>query len=355
MNSIVLKDIHALIADSDYEKVLAGKTVMVAGATGHIAKYFTYYLLELNRVKNAGVRVIMLARSMAKVEAAYGEYLNDEGVDVLLQDICDELTYEGHVDYIFHAAGAASAAAIRANPLGIIKANTQGTMNVAEFAGKKGACVVFPSTREIYGKVDGRERITESDMGTMDPLDSRSCYPESKRMAEAILESARRQYGLDYRILRIAHTYGPAMSIQADGRVMADFVGAVVGGQDIVLNSDGSAIRGFCYVSDTIRGILDAMTKSEPCKAYNLANETDPQMIRDVAKLLVSVSGDDSLSVKYKEADEETKKGYLSYKITRLDTSALEGLGWYPHVTLEDGLRRTLSYFREENSKGSTK
>jgi nucleoside-diphosphate-sugar epimerase len=185
-------------------------------------------------------------------------------------------------------------------------------------------------------------------MGVIDPLNSRNCYPESKRLAEAILESGYGQYGTEFNVLRIAHTYGPGMSIVNDGRVMADFMDCVISGRDIVLNSDGSAIRGFCYVTDTIRGILDVLTRGEPCAAYNLANEREAMMIRDVAAMLIEANGDPALHVSYKEADAETKKGYLGYKISRLDTSRIEGLGWYPHVTLADGLRRTVSYFREE-------
>ena len=353
MNSVILNDIHDIIRTAGCDEYLTGKTILVTGATGHIAKYFSYYLLELNRARSAGMKILLLARNMQKLEAAFGGYLQDDGVEVLLQDVCDEIRYEGHTDYILHAAGAASAAAIRSNPLGIIKANTAGTLNVIEFAKRSGCSrILFTSTREIYGEVSGTDCISETDMGVLDPLNSRNCYPESKRLAEAMLESGYIQYGVGFNVLRIAHTYGPAMNIVNDGRVMADFMDCAVHSRDIVLNSDGTAVRGFCYVADTLRGMLDVLTKGEPCRAYNLANETEPAMIRDVAAMLLRVNGDGSLKVSYKEADEATKKGYLGYRIVRLDTAAIEALGWVPRVTLEEGLGKTLEYFREEEAHG---
>lgn len=349
MNSIVLKDIHNLIENKQYDRTFRESTILITGATGHIAKYISFYFLELNRSKDANNRIILLARNQAKAEKVFADYLDDPGVEFLYQDVCDPLNCNIPADYIFHAAGSASAVAIRSNPVGIIKANTIGTINVLDYAVKNGCKkVLFLSTREIYGKVDGVDNITEGDMGVMDPLSSRNCYPESKRMAEALLESYHNQYGIDYNVLRIAHTYGPEMSISNDGRVMADFMDCVVHDRDIVLNSDGSAIRGFCYVADTLNGILMVAAEGEPDAAYNLANETEPKMIRDVAQMLVAASGNENLSVQYKEADEATKKGYLGYKIVRLDTSRIEELGWKPEVLLQDGLKRTLDYFKEE-------
>lgn len=349
MNKIVSSDMTGLIETCPYIDEFRDKTILITGATGLIARNLTYFFLELNKQKNTNVKVLALVRNLEKSKKAFADYLDDENFEFLVQDVCDSINYEGNVDYIFHAAGSCSAYAIKTNPVGIIKANTLGTANVLDFAKDKNVKnVVFPSTREIYGKVEGVDKIDESTMGTLDPLNFRNCYPESKRLAEAIFRSYYEQYNVPFTILRIAHTYGPTMEINNDGRVMSDFVGFVVRGENIVLNSDGTAIRAFCYVTDAINGILDVMVKGEIGEAYNLANETEPYMIRDVAQKLVSLYPEKGLEVVFTNPTDEIKKGYVGYKIVKLDTSKLESLGWRPVVELADGMKRTVDYFEEE-------
>lgn len=349
MISVVKKDINTLIDRCPYIEDFRDKTILITGANGLIAKYLTYFFLEMNRECNTNTKVVALVRNKEKAMDAFGEFIDDGSLILLNQDVCESINYDGDVDYIFHAAGSASAYAIKTDPVGIIKANTLGTISVLEFARKKNVkCVLFPSTREIYGKVEGVEEITENDMGVINPLESRSCYPESKRLAEALFESYYNQYGVPYIVLRIAHTYGPTMQISKDGRVMSDFIGAVVNNENIVLNSDGTAIRSFCYVTDTIEGIIDTMIKGEICSAYNLSNESEPYMIRDVAEELVQIYPEKGLKVEFSNPSDEVKKGYVNYKIVKLDTSKLEELGWSPKVKLSDGMKRTLDYFDEE-------
>ena len=348
MNKIIKEDMDNLVNSCPYEEEFKDKTILITGATGLIARNLTYFFLELNKQKHTNTKVVALVRNMDKARDAFSDYLEDSSLEFMNQDVCEKLEYAGNVDYIFHAAGSASATAIKKNPVGIIKANTIGTMNVLELATEKGSKVIFPSTREIYGKVDGVEKITESDMGIIDPLNGRNCYPESKRLAEALFRSYYEQYGVPFNVLRIAHTYGPTMEINNDGRVMSDFIGDVVNDRDIVLNSDGTAIRAFCYVADTVTGIVEVMVNGENTEAYNLANETEPYMIRDVAQKLVDLYPEKGLKVVFSNPSDEVKKGYVSYKIVKLDTSKLESLGWSPKVELED---EVLEQIRKQLSK----
>lgn len=351
MNSIIKSDMERIISECSYIDEFQNKTILITGATGLIARNLTYFFLHLNKIHNTNTKVLALVRNLEKAKTAFKDYLDDVNLEFLNQDVCEPIDYEGNVDYIFHAAGSASATAIKTNPVGIIKANTIGTMNILEFARSKNIKnVVFPSTREIYGKVIDVDKITEDVQGTINPLEERNCYPESKRLAEAMFVSYHKQYGVPFTILRIAHTYGPAMEINQDGRVMADFIGAVVNNKNIVLNSDGTAIRSFCYVTDTVEAILKVMINGEIGSAYNLANETEPYMIRDVAQILVDSYPEKGLKVEFSNPSDEVKKGYVSYKIVKLDTSKLENLGWSPKVKLEDGLKRTISYFEEEKN-----
>ena len=124
-----------------------------------------------------------------------------------------------------------------------------------------------------------------------------------------------------------------------------------VNDRDIVLNSDGTAIRAFCYVADTVTGIIEVMVNGENTEAYNLANETEPYMIRDVAKKLVDLYPEKGLKVVFSNPSDEVKKGYVSYKIVKLDTSKLESLGWSPKVELEEGMKRTVDSFILQRKK----
>ena len=231
---------------------------------------------------------------------------------------------------------------------GVIKANTIGTLNVLDLAKQKQVQnVLFTSTREIYGKVKaGIKHIKEEDIGELDSMDSRNCYPESKKLAESIFVSYEKQFNIPYTILRIAHTYGPGMEIKNDGRVMADFISCVVNNKNIVLNSDGTAIRSFCYITDTIDGMLKTMINNKKNEVYNLANEKEPYSVREVAEKLVKIYPEKNLKVEFADPNNEVLKGgYNKIPLVQMDTGKLESIGWYPKVKLLDGLRKTIAYF----------
>lgn len=173
-------------------------------------------------------------------------------------------------------------------------------------------------------------------------MDARSCYPESKRAAETLLKSYRLQYGVDFNTIRIAHAYGPTMTLENDGRVMADLVGDVVAGRDIVLKSNGEAIRAFLYVTDAVLGMFTVLFRGKAGEAYNLANETEPVSIRELAQRLAASRNDKTIRVVVNEWDQ---KGYCAYRRTALDTTAIGHLGWKPRVSLGEGITRVVSSF----------
>jgi nucleoside-diphosphate-sugar epimerase len=245
------------------------------------------------------------------------------------------------IDYVFHAAGSASPYYIHNDPVGIINANVQGTQQVLELARSHHTKnIVFASTREVYGCVEGKLSISEDDMGVIDPLNPRDCYPESKRLAEALLMAYQTQYQVSFNTVRLAHSYGPGMEIENDGRVMADLISDVVHARDTQLKSSGEAERAFCYVTDAVSGILRVMLRGEPGLAYNLANEKEPISVFDLAHLLQELSGN-SKSVRVEVNGDQS--GYTNYARTAMNTKRLSGLGWDVKVGLRDGLLRTLN------------
>lgn len=341
-SSIIQEDLQRMRQAALPWEQLDGKTVFVTGATGMLASYVTWLLLSLREQAGIRVSVTALCRDARKAELYFGPFVGKPYFRLLLQDVCEPIPCEGLVDYVFHLAGNASPFFINTDPVGIMRCNLQGTINVLECARvcqtKK---VVFASTREVYGKNEAVELLDERAFGSLDPLDDRSCYPESKRAAEALLKSYYLQYGVPYNSVRIAHSYGPTMLLEHDGRVMADLMGDAVAGRDIVLKSRGEAERAFMYVTDAVVGMFTVLFRGETAMAYNLANETEPVRVKELARALATLSG-----VQVVTSDGE-QKGYCAYRRTALDTSALERLGWKPSVSLEEGIRRVLQFHQE--------
>ena len=343
-NSIVQEDLRQIAEEHLDWHQFDGKTILVTGATGMLATYISYFLLYLKEKNRINLKLLALCRTKSKAENTYKEFLNKPYFNLLLQDVCEPIQYDGSIDYIFHLAGNASPHFINTDPVGIVKSNMLGTFNVLELAKeKKSSKVIFASTREVYGKNEIEERLTETSFGTIDPMENRSCYPESKRAAETIFRSYFLQYGVSFNVLRIAHSYGPGMNLHSDGRVMADLMGNVVDGKDIELKSTGEALRAFCYITDAVLGIFYAALKGEPGEAYNLANETEEISIRDLAKMLVSLRKDAVLKVVFNIP--ETNTGYCNYRRVGLCTDKLEALGWKPNTNLYAGIKKTLDSF----------
>lgn len=343
-NMVVQEDLKQMAEEHLDWHQFDGKTILVTGATGMLATYISYFLLFLKEEKDIDLRLLALCRTKSKAETIFKRFLNKPYFYLLLQDVCEPIQYDGNIDYIFHLAGNASPYFINSDPVGIVKSNMIGTFNILELAKEKNTTkVLFASTREVYGKNEKEESLTETSFGAIDPMENRSCYPESKRAAETIFRSYFLQYGINFNALRIAHSYGPGMNLHSDGRVMADLMGNVVDGKDIELKSTGEALRAFCYISDAVTGIFYAALKGEPGEAYNLANETEEISIRDLAQMLVSLRKDKDLKVVFNIP--ETNTGYCNYKRVGLNTLKIESLGWKPRTKLNMGIKRTLDSF----------
>lgn len=341
-NSIVQDDLRLMVDALKQWDSLKDKTILVTGATGMLATYITYLLCYLNKERNYNLRVIALCRTKSKAEKLFHPFLKERWFSLLCQDICAPINTCASVDYIFHLAGNASPYFIKNDPVGIIKSNLVGTYNIAEFACRnKLQNMVFASTREIYGRNEDVPMLAEDNYGVVNPLENRACYPESKRAAETLLHSYWLQYQIPSCIVRIAHCYGPGMKLRDDGRVMADLLSNVIEGENIVLNSNGSAERAFCYITDAVIAMFLILFNGESGKAYNVANETEPISIRELAELLVGFYKDKQLKVVLK-IPEITSGVYCNYRRSGLNTTELEKLGWKPKVCLQEGLIKTI-------------
>ena len=343
-DSIVQEDMQELLVRQLPYDNLKDSKILITGASGMLATYLTYFFMFLNKEKSYNIKVFALVRNAEKAWERFDEFRNDNNFQLVVQDICAPLEIEDNIDYIIHAAGNASPYFIMNDPVGIIKANTIGTMNVLEYAKKaKTKKVLYTSTREVYGKMPGNTKeITEGTFGSMDPTELRACYPESKRMSETLLQSYAHQYKVPYNTVRIAHSYGPGMVLNNDGRVMADFISDIVHGRDIVLKSTGEAKRAFCYITDAVSGMLYVLLKGKEGEAYNIANETEEKAIKDVAQLLTDLFPESKSKVII-DIPSEASAGYSKMGRVKLSTSKLEKLGWSCGTDLAKGLEKTVN------------
>ncbi|NLN48189.1 MAG: NAD-dependent epimerase/dehydratase family protein [Clostridiales bacterium] len=348
INQTVLEDLKAIVSeDIDWQK-LKGSKVVVTGANGMIASYVCLSLLYINDIMDLGIKVIALVRNKMRGESKFSNILHRKDFVMLVQDVCDELKYKEGFDYLIHAASPTSPSQFISNPVGTIKANTMGTINMLDVAvERKVKGFMILSTREVYGSFsDNRDFVNENDFGAVNPALVRSCYPEGKRLSETLCSAYKHQYKLNCKVARIAHTYGPGMQI-SDGRVVGDFIGNVVKGENITMNSDGSSVLGLTYISDLIRGLFRLLLDFEDM-TYNISSKQSVVTVKELADTLAKLYKERKINVVQTTVNANIRRGYLSNKVPLLDSTKAETEGWISQVSIQEGLKRTIEYFDNE-------
>jgi nucleoside-diphosphate-sugar epimerase len=329
--------------------------VLITGAAGFLPAYIVETLLYLNRSHlSRPARVIALVRNVDRVRERFLPYLDDPNLQILVQNVSDPLTFREPFDFVIHAASQASPVFYRTDPVGTLSANILGTWHLLEAARRHPVRgFLYFSSGEVYGIIKGNSGpIAEHDGGFLDPTDVRSCYGESKRMAETMCVAWAHQYSIPTRIVRPFHTYGPGMRLD-DGRVFADFVRDILKGGPIVLRSDGSARRSFCYLADATQGFFTVLLKGQTGEAYNVANPDGECSIAELADRLAAVYRDEGMTV---ERHVRTDSAYVPSPIvsTVPNVGKLKALNWRTSWTIEEGFRRTVDSYRLDAATTST-
>jgi dTDP-glucose 4,6-dehydratase len=251
-------------------------------------------------------------------------------------DVNHGIFFDGDVRYVLHFASPASPPQYDANPIHTLKVGTVGTMNMLGLARAKGATFLLASTSEVYGDPLVHPQ-PETYWGNVNPIGPRGCYDEAKRAAEAFAMAYKRAHGVDTRIIRIFNTHGPRMQV-SDGRAVPNFMAQAIRGEPLTVYGDGSQTRSLCYVSDLVRGVLAVLERGDEMPV-NLGNPHEVTVVQ-LAQTIVKLAGSKSEIVHRELPVDDPKQRQPD--ITR----ARSLLGWEPEVALEDGLRRTLEYFR---------
>jgi len=242
----------------------------------------------------------------------------------------------GEVRYVLHFASPASPPQYDSNPIHTLKVGTLGTMNMLGLARAKNATFLLASTSEVYGDPLVHPQ-PETYWGNVNPIGPRGCYDEAKRCAEAFAMAYHRTHHVDSRIIRIFNTHGPRMQV-LDGRAVPNFMAQAIRGEPLTVYGDGSQTRSLCYVSDLVRGVLAALERGDE-QPVNLGNPKEVTVL-ELAETIIRLAGSKS-AIEHRELPVDDPKQRRP-DITR----AGKLLGWQPEVGLEDGLGRTLEYFR---------
>ncbi|MCK4907389.1 MAG: SDR family oxidoreductase [Spirochaetes bacterium] len=303
--------------------------VLVTGGAGFIGSHLCEYLL------NKEEEVICLDNFFTGSKKNIAHLMSNSNFELIRHDIVKPITIE--IDHIYNLACPASPVHYQYNPLKTIKCSTVGMVNILGLAKRCKARILQASTSEVYG--DPLEHPqNEKYWGHVNPIGIRSCYDEGKRVAETLCMDYKRQNNLDIRIIRIFNTYGPRMQ-KDDGRVVSNFIVQALQNKPLTIYGEGQQTRSFQYVSDLVEGMYKMMNQDGFYGPVNLGNP-DEFSIMELAEKVIEMTGAKS-KIEYKElpSDDPQRR--------RPDISlAKEKLSWQPVVKLEDGLKKTIEYFK---------
>jgi len=315
------------------------QSVLVAGGAGFIGSHLCKSLLAKD------FKIICVDNLITGDKKNITELQNNLNFTFLEKDITKPLNEDLKVDFIFHLASPASpnkksASSYINHPIETLLANSIGTYNLLELARKLSAKFLFTSTSEIYGD-PAISPQAETYFGNVNPNGVRSVYDESKRFGEAVTSAFIRKFDLDARIIRIFNTYGPLMQ-KDDGRVVSEFIMQALTNKPFTIYGSGKQTRSFCYVSDMVDGIEKAMfSENTKGEVVNLGNP-DERTVLELANLVKQICGS-SLEPTFEDLPEDDPK------VRKPDiTKAKQLLGWTPKVGIEEGLKKTVEYFRAQ-------
>jgi UDP-glucuronate decarboxylase len=304
--------------------------ILVTGGAGFLGSHLCERLL------NDGNEVVCIDNFFTGSKGNIASFASNPNFELVRHDVIDPFKYE--VDQIYNLACPASPPHYQYNPIKTIKTSVMGSINCLGLAKRLKARVFQASTSEVYGDPQVHPQ-PESYWGNVNPIGIRSCYDEGKRCAETLFFDYHRENKVDIRVVRIFNTYGPRMH-EADGRVVSNFIVQALKGEDLTIYGDGTQTRSFCYVDDLIEGFVRTMKQTETTGPINLGNPGEFTMLQ-LAELTLKLAGGKSKIIHKRLPADDPKQRKPDI------TLAKKVLKWDPKVPLEEGLKRTISYFKK--------
>jgi len=306
------------------------KRILVTGGAGFIGSHLC------EKFVRDGHDVICLDNLFCGSKKNIYHLLSSPNFEFIRHDIVYPISLE--IDQIYNMACPASPVHYQYNPVKTVKTNVMGALNMLELANSVNATILQASTSEIYGDPEMHPQ-KETYWGNVNPIGLRSCYDEGKRVAETLIMDFHRQNQVDVKIVRIFNTYGPKVAIN-DGRVISNFIVQALSGKDITIYGDGQQTRSFCYIDDMLTGLIKLMNSpSEITGPVNLGNPTENTVLTLAEKVIDLTQSKSKIIFRDLPQDDPQKR--------KPDISLAQSvLDWTPTVSLEEGLLKTIEYFR---------
>lgn len=303
--------------------------ILVTGGAGFIGSHLVEKLLE------QGHWVIVMDNFHTGTKANLLSFLDNPNFEIIRHDVTEPFRVEA--DQIYNLACPASPIHYQRSPIRTVETCVMGPINCLTLARDIHARVLQASTSEVYGNPMVHPQ-KEDYWGNVNPIGPRSCYDEGKRVAETLFFDFHRETGADIRVARIFNTYGPRLS-HGDGRVISNFILQALRNEPLTIYGDGSQTRSFCFVSDMVEGLIRLMNNEQLTGPVNLGCPEE-KSIREIAEIIIRLTGSRSeiVSKLLPENDPEKRKPDIQL--------AQDALGWTPKVSLEEGLSKTINYFK---------
>ncbi len=305
------------------------KEILITGGAGFIGSHLCEKLLY------QGNKIICLDNFFTGNEKNIEHLKKENDFEIIKYDV--ENPYNFKADEIYNLACPAAPIWYQKNPIKTIKTNVLGAINVLELAKKLECPVLQASTSEVYGdpKVHPQK---ENYFGNVNPIGIRACYDEGKRCSETLFFDYRREYNVNIKVVRIFNTYGPRMAIE-DGRVVSNFIIQALHNENITMHGDGSQTRSFCYVDDLVNGLIAMMESDKFTGPVNMGNP-DEFTIKQLADLIIKLTDSNSKIIYENFRSDDPMQRNPNINLAK------QKLGWKPSVGLEEGLKKTIAYFK---------
>jgi UDP-glucuronate decarboxylase len=307
--------------------------ILITGGTGFIGNHLCRRLLK------EGHYIICLDNNFTGSMENIQDLIQYPNFEFIRHDITESILLE--VEQIYHLACPASPKAYQYNSIKTIKTNILGTMNALGIAKRTKARILLTSTSEVYGDPQISPQVEEY-WGNVNPIGIRSCYDEGKRVAETLMMEYHRNHKVDIRIARIFNTYGPKMD-KNDGRVVSNFINQCLEDKDITIYGEGSQTRSFCYVDDTVDGLIKLMNQTNTIGPVNIGNPYELTIKELALILLEKIETKSKIIYEDLPSDDPMKRQPCIKK-------AKKYLEWEPKIRLEEGLDKTIKYFKNLSS-----